>query len=176
MKGGVATFAGLADKTAEASSLVFAGGGLTSATSGTIAVSPAAASQWVIHLQPSTTATAGQAFAAQPVVYEEDPFGNLITGDSSTTVTVSLGSGTGPLQGTTSATVSGGIATFTGLADGTAETITLKFSGGGLAAASSNAITIASAPTPTPSPTQTPSPTPTPTRLHRRRRSPASRS
>ena len=36
----------------------------------------------VITQQPSTTATAGVAFTTQPVVKEEDPFGNIITSDS----------------------------------------------------------------------------------------------
>ena len=49
------------------------------ATSNTVVVSPAAASQLVITQQPSATATAGVAFATQPVVKEEDAFGNVIT-------------------------------------------------------------------------------------------------
>ena len=80
----------------------------------------------VIQTQPSATATAGQAFAIQPVVYEEDQYGNLETGDNSTVVTAALASGAGPLQGTTTVTVSGGVATFTSLADNTAETIALQ--------------------------------------------------
>ncbi len=78
--GGVATFTNLADNTAETISLKFTSGSLASATSNNIVMSPAAATQLVIHTQPSSTATAGQPFAAQPVVYEEDPFGNLETG------------------------------------------------------------------------------------------------
>ena len=65
-----------------------------------IVVIAAAAYQLVIHTQPSSTATAGQAFATQPVIYEEDRFGNLETADNSTVVTAALESGTGPLQGT----------------------------------------------------------------------------
>ena len=83
----MATFSGLGDETAEATTLVFSTTGLTSATTGTITVNPAAASQWVIHTPPSTSATAGQTFVSQPVVYEEDPFGNLISGDDTTQVT-----------------------------------------------------------------------------------------
>ena len=86
----------------------------------------------MIHTQPSATATAGQAFGTQPVVYEEDQYGNLETGDNSTVVTASLASGTGPLQGTTTVTVSGGVATFTNLADNKAETISLNFTSGSL--------------------------------------------
>ena len=77
--GGVATFTNLADDKAETISLEFTGGGLTPATSERSSSSPAAASQLVIHTQPSSTATAGQAFATQPVIDEEDQFGNIET-------------------------------------------------------------------------------------------------
>ena len=55
----------------------------------------------MIHTPPSSTATAGQVFGTQPVVYEEDQYGNLEAGDSTTVVSASLSSGTGPLQGST---------------------------------------------------------------------------
>ena len=126
--GGIATFVNLADNTAETIKLLFTSGSLTQVTSHNIAVSPAVASQLAIHTQPSGSATAGAAFNRQPVVYVEDQYGNIETGDSSTIVTAAIGSGTGPLQGTATETVSGGIATFTNLADNTAETITLSFS------------------------------------------------
>ncbi len=140
MSGGVATFTNLADNRAETISLNFGSGSLTNAISNNIVVSPAAASQLVIDAPPSSTATAGQAFGAQPVVYEEDPFGNLETGNNSTVVKATLKSGTGPLQGTTSVTVAGGIGTFANLADDRAETISLKFSSGSLTCAISNTI------------------------------------
>ena len=145
MKGGVATFTDLADQTAEVVSLVFSGGGLTSAPTGTITVGPAAASQLVIATPPSTAATAGTAFPTQPVIEEKDNFGNLETGDDTTLVTAALASGTGPLQGTKAITVQGGVATFTDLADDLAETITLSFSGGGLSVGPSKPITVSAA-------------------------------
>ena len=58
------------------------------------------------------------------MIFEEDQFGNIETGDNSTVITATLASGTGPLQGAT-ATVSGGVATFRGLADQKVGTITL---------------------------------------------------
>ncbi len=58
----------------------------------------------MIHTEPSSTATAGHAFAIQPVIYLEDSNGNLETSDNSTVVTVSLASGSGPLGGTFMAT------------------------------------------------------------------------
>ena len=71
----------------------------------------------MIHTQPSATAIAGQPLGSQPVVYEEDPYGNLETGDNTTVITATLASGAGPLQGNITATVVGGVATFTNLSD-----------------------------------------------------------
>ena len=131
LSAGVATFAGLKDNKAGTITIDFAGGGFTAGPD-SVAISPAAASQLVIATAPSSTATAGLAFAPQPVIEEEDQFGNLETGDSSTVVTAFLATGAGPLKGTVTATLVDGVATFTNLADDMAETITLKFAGGGL--------------------------------------------
>ncbi len=147
VSGGIATFTNLSDNKAETISLKFTSSGLTTATSNNIVVSPTTASQLVIHTQPSPTATAGVAFATQPVIYEEDQYGNLETADNSTVVTVALNTGSGPLQGTLTATVSGGVATFVNLSDNTAETITLKFTSGVLASAISNSIVVSPATT-----------------------------
>src|SRR4029077_20849678 len=92
-----------------------------------VTVNPAPASQLVIHRQPSSAAMAGQPFAPQPVIYVEDMFGNLETGDNSTQVMSSQHMGMGPLRGTTPVRVSGGVATFTDLADNKAEIISLDF-------------------------------------------------
>ncbi len=147
VSGGIATFTNLADNTAGTISLLFASvPTLTSAASNNIVISPAQASQLVIHTQPSPTATTGQPFPTQPVIYEEDQYGNLETGDNTTQVTASLRVGTGPLLGTTTVTVATGIATFTNLADNTAETIILNFTSPGLAKATSNPITITGPP------------------------------
>ena len=80
----MATFSGLSYNTAEAITLGFStsAGGVASATSSTVVVSPSAASQLVITQQPSAAATAGVAFATQPVVQEEDRFGNVVNTDS----------------------------------------------------------------------------------------------
>ena len=116
VSGGIATFTDLSDNTAETISLQFTSVPvLTAATSNNIVISPAAASQLAIATQPSPTATAGVAFATQPVVYIEDQYGNLETSDNTTQVTAALHSGSGPLLGTTTVTASGGIATFTDL-------------------------------------------------------------
>ncbi len=129
---GVATFSGLSYKKAETMDLGFSSdaSGVSGATSGNIVVSPAAANHLVIETEPSSTATAGVAFQTQPVIYEEDPFGNLETGDNSTVVSAMQNTGRGPLDGTLNATVSGGIARFTNLADTKAETTMLSFVSG----------------------------------------------
>ncbi len=105
-------------------------------------MTPAAAYQLVITAQPSTAAAAGVPFATQPVVEEQDQYGNLEIADDSAEVKASLESGTGPLQGTVTVQVSGGIATFTDLADDTVETITLQFTGDGLQPATSGSIVV----------------------------------
>ena len=106
-----------------------------------IVVSPAAASGLIIVTQPSATATAGQAFGIQPVVEVVDQYDNLETGDSSTQVSVTS-SGTGTLLNSAPVKVSGGVATFSGLQDNTAETLTLKFTDGNLSPVISNPITV----------------------------------
>ncbi len=125
--GGVVTFSGLSYNKAETMALSFStnAGGFTT-TSGNIAVSPAAASQLVVTQQPSSTATAGVVFATQPVVAEEDPFGNIITSDSTHTVTLAS-TGTASLLGTTSLKLANGVATFSGLSYDKAETMALGF-------------------------------------------------
>ncbi len=140
--GGLASFSDLEDDTAETITLTFESGSLAPATSAPIVVSPAGASQLVVSTQPSSTSTAGEAFLTQPVIIEEDQFGNLETSDDSTVVTASVGSGPGPLEGATTATLSGGVATFTNLADNKAGTIKLAFTSGFLPAAKSGSIIV----------------------------------
>jgi len=119
--------------------------GVTSAASFSLTNTPGPATQLVIHTQPSGAATAGSAFSTQPVVYVEDQYGNLETGDNTTQVTASLRVGTGPLLGTTTVTVSGGITTFSNLQDNKAETIILLFTAPALVKAQSNPITVSPA-------------------------------
>ena len=131
--GGVAAFAGLLDTTAESITLNYSGGGFSAGPS-TVVVSPAAAAKLVLMTPPSTSGTAGQAFSTQPVLALEDQYNNVETGDNTSEVTVSPSSGSGPLQGATKITVNRGVATFTGLADNTAETIILNYSDAGFTA------------------------------------------
>ena len=89
-------------------------------------------SKLVIRTQPLPTVTAGRPFASQPIIVVEDGFGNIDTSDETTVITASLAGGGGPLQGTTTAPIYGGVATFSDLADDMAGTITVQFTGGGL--------------------------------------------
>src|SRR5205085_5645013 len=112
------------------------------AVSSNFAVNPAGANQLTVLTQPSLTATAGVAFAQQPVIRIEDQFGNLRSSDNSTTLTASINTGGGTLQGTTTMTATNGIVTFTNLSRNVAGTITLRFSSGGLSSAGSIPITV----------------------------------
>ena len=148
LSGGVATFTGLSYNKAETMNLAFTTNatGVTSATSNNIVVSPAAASQLVVTTQPSATAMAGVAFAQQPVVSEEDQFGNVITSDSTDTVTAARGSqGTGTLQGSNlTVTLANGVATFSGLSYNKAETMNIAFTtnASGVTSATSNSVVV----------------------------------
>jgi hypothetical protein len=110
----------------------------------TVTVSPAAADHLLFVQQPTDTA-AGQTLS--PMIVEVvDAFGNVETGDSSDTVTLSLGSNPsgGTLSGTLSLTVVNGVATFSDLAiDLAGAGYTLHASiGGGLPDMDSNPFTI----------------------------------
>jgi hypothetical protein len=145
--GGMAVFSNLADNQIETISLAFnTNSALRPVTSGNIVVGQGPPVGLVIHTQPAPTATAGKAFDTQPVVYVVDQFGRLETGDSTTEVTAALRTGSGPLLGTTTVTVSGGIATFKNLADDKAEIITLMFAGVPLHSVVSNSIKVSPAP------------------------------
>jgi Bacterial Ig-like domain (group 3)/FG-GAP-like repeat len=128
---GVATFAFLSDDAAGPVTIAFNSGSLTQAISNSILINPSFPDQLLMKTEPSPTGTVGQPLATVPVVEEEDQYGNLETTDNATVVTAKPASGVGPLQGAT-ATVSGGVATFSNLADTKAETVSFKFSGAGV--------------------------------------------
>src|SRR5439155_26757905 len=142
---GVVTFTNLSYTTAETITLDFTTGGLTGATSSSVAVSPAAATTLTIQTQPSSTATAGAAFAQQPVIRIEDQFGNPRSSDNSTVVTASRNAGSGTLQGTTNRTAVNGVVTFINLSHNVANDITLAFAGSGLSSANSGTISVSPA-------------------------------
>ena len=85
-------------------------------------------------------------FATQPVVKEEDSFGNVITTDTTHMVTAATGSqGTSSLQGSNlTVTLNSGVATFSGLSYDKAETMNLAFTtnASGVTSATSNSIVV----------------------------------
>lgn len=116
--------------------------GLTAVPSQTITVLPRATDQMVINTQPASSATAGNAFSTQPVIFLQDQFGNKVTTDDTTQVTASINSGDGSLSGTLTQTASNGEITFSDLNSTTADTITLKFESAGLSSLTSSQIII----------------------------------
>ncbi len=61
---------------------------------------------------PSASTVAGVAFAQQPVITLKDGFGNTVTDDNTTPVTLALTSGSGTLRGTVTKTAVSGIVNF----------------------------------------------------------------
>src|SRR5205823_13060993 len=107
-------------------------GSKTPSTSPAITVGGGTPRKLTIQTQPSATATAGVAFAQQPVIRVEDAGGNLVATDNGRVITVARGAGTGTLQGTLTASTVNGVATFTSVSYNVAETITLNFTATGL--------------------------------------------
>ena len=97
-----------------------------------------------IGAEPSATATAGAAFARQPIVWVEDAYGNLVT-TASGTVTAVRNAGSGTLQGTLTATIGNGVATFPNLYHNVATNITISFSSGSLTPVTSSVVAISAA-------------------------------
>ena len=115
--GGVATFSNLVLTVAGSYTLgESATGGLTGPASSRFNVSPAAADHLAFVVQPSTV-VAGVAISPAVKVQILDRFGNLVIADNSDQVTLSVASGSGGFTGgsTTTATVSGGVASFSNL-------------------------------------------------------------
>ncbi|HZO34542.1 MAG TPA: HD domain-containing phosphohydrolase [Gaiellaceae bacterium] len=115
---GVATFSTLTlDKAAAGYTLTATSSPATStATSTAFSVVPGAPAQLVFTGEP-TNANAAAAIAPSVEVSVEDASGNVVTSDSSTTVTVAVGTnpGGGTLGGTLTRTVQNGIASFADL-------------------------------------------------------------
>src|SRR5262249_37741656 len=88
---GIAAFGNLSYNKAETMNLSFTSsiGGVTLATSSDILVNPAAASQIVFGQQP-TNAIAGAPQNPPVTVMIEDQFGNIETGDNTSTLTISV--------------------------------------------------------------------------------------
>ena len=113
---GVATFTNLQINGPGAHTLTFTAGALTAATSASFTVTQIAAALSV--QTPPNGATSGNAFTTQPIVQILDNAGMPVTTGAGATlvVTAAVGTGTGTLGGTLTATASNGVATFTNLA------------------------------------------------------------
>ncbi len=143
---GIVTFTALKITAASgAYTLAFSATGLTSATSGSFTVS-GAASALSLATQPAGAAN-GSAFATQPVVKVVDANGNVVTAYVGSVTAVVL-SGSGSLIGTTSATFTNGIATFTNLGvSGAGTSVTIGFLATGVSMATSNALSVSTSAT-----------------------------
>ncbi len=142
---GLVTFTNLSYNVAETINLSFSSGSLTGTASSNVVVSAAAASRLTIQTQPPSNATAGVIFAPQPVVRIEDQFGNLRSSDNSTVITASRSAGAGVLQGSTNVMAINGMVTFTNLSHTVATNITIAFSSGSLAGATSSVVMVSPA-------------------------------
>jgi hypothetical protein len=115
----------------------------------TVTVSAAAASKLVFGQQP-TNATPGAAITPAVTVRVLDAYGNLVSTDNADQVTMAIGSnpGAASLGGTTTVTVSGGVATFGNLSINNVGTgYTLVAGSGSLTGATSAGFNIVSAST-----------------------------
>ncbi len=144
---GVAAYTNLAATAIGTNILQFSSGALASVFSTPIEVvaGPPVAAALVITTQPSTNATAGVQFAQQPVIAVYDQYGNAFTNDNVSVVTAAVATGSGVLQGTVTATVVEGVATFTNLYHNVAGDITIGFTSGTFSNAVSGTVSVAPA-------------------------------
>jgi hypothetical protein len=141
--GGIATFSDLTLNVADPGYTIQASfPGLASATTNPFTVTAAKATQLVMATQPPSSVTAGQGFGFS--VYAEDSLGNIDTSFSGgVSVALSANPGSSTLGGSLNATVSGGIATFSGLTINVADPgYTLQTSASGLTPVTTSSITV----------------------------------
>jgi len=135
--GGLATFSDLTiDKVGSGYTLSFSAEGLLGVTSFSFTITPAAASQLVFTVQPTSTA-AGATITPAVEVTARDRFGNVATGFTGD-VTLAIGSnpGGGTLSGTTTVAAAAGVASFATLSINNAGVgYTLRATSGGLTVA-----------------------------------------
>ena len=145
---GLATFSGLTlDQAANGYTIQATTTGLSSVTTNTFDITPAAASQLVVTTQPPASNTAGSSFGL--IISAEDLYGNL-TPSFTSGVTIALKSnpGSGTLNGTLTINASAGVATFSGLTiDQVANGYTIQATTTGLSSATTNAFDITPAST-----------------------------
>src|SRR5207245_2821642 len=129
------------DDGSDAKTLRFTDGALTLADATSFTVTPAAASKLVVTTQPAGSAD-GAELKTQPVVKVEHQHDNVVTSDTST-VTVALNAGTGPLQRTPSHAPVAYTTLFRSLRiDDASDAKTLRFTDGALTLADATAFTV----------------------------------
>jgi hypothetical protein len=136
---GVASFSALIlTKAGSGYTIQASGGGLATATSSAITVTPAAASKLIVLSQPPASVTAGSPFGFAVEVV--DKYGNVVTGyTGSVTLALVAGPAGATLGGTLTINVVNGVATFSDLSLSKAGTgYKLKATAGTLSAASSS--------------------------------------
>jgi hypothetical protein len=143
--GGTHTFSGGVTLKTAGSQAVTATDTMTGSLTGNqpgITVNPATATQLAVTTQPPATALLGTGFGL--AVAAEDAYGNVVPTFSGTITVALKDNPTGAtLGGTTSAPLSNGVATFSGLTlDKTGAGYTLQATGGGLTPATSNAFNV----------------------------------
>lgn len=151
---GVATFSGLGIAGPSGTYRIgFGGAGLQSVTSGDIRISAGSASALKITRQPSSSAQSGEPLGQQPRIQLVDGSGNDVK-RSGVSVTVTIASGGGTLQGDATVTTDhDGEAHFSGLAiSGSAGARTLLFAAAGYSGVTSNPIQVSSSAPPPPPP------------------------
>ncbi|MDB4924882.1 hypothetical protein, partial [Mucilaginibacter sp.] len=114
----------------------------TIGTSNSFVIGPGPANKLAVKTQPSATVLSQVYLAQQPAIYIQDQYGNNVTTDNTTQVTVSLASGTGTLNGQSTVTAVNGVVTFTGLSITGTGSFTLGFAKTGLTGATSGSITV----------------------------------
>jgi hypothetical protein len=138
---GVSTFNDLSINLSGSKNLTASSGLLTSAISSAFTINPAAANR-VAFVQEPTSANAGATITPAVTVQLKDPFGNDATTPVSS-VTLTLLTGTGPLNGTLAqSTSAAGLATFGNLSIATAGAKTIRAASGALVADTSATFTI----------------------------------
>jgi hypothetical protein len=146
---GVATFSGVSiNHSGIGYTLVASSSGLTSATSSTFNITAGVPAKLAFTVQPNNNANIGAGATFNLVVQEQDSLGNLVTTDSTSSVTIAIGNNPGgsTLSGTTTVTLVGGVASFSGLLTlnkpGTGYTLVATDSLGGITPATSNSFNI----------------------------------
>jgi hypothetical protein len=119
--------------------------GTKSSAADNVTVNPGPATQLVFATQPSASATAGVAFARQPVILIEDAFSNIRSNDA-LVIGASINSGIGILLGSANITAVNGVTAFTNLACAGAGTNTIRFASGTLTAAVSGNVVVTPGP------------------------------